>query len=107
MTDAELIAALGWEPCKRYDDARRGCATHPDDGGMWVIGDQWCLHMTHALIGARAGIDLARERIAQAMRSNSRPADPALSPLMRLMTVPSERPVSWEQVARIVSEWQP
>lgn len=93
MTDADLIAALGWKPCKRYDDARRGCATHPDDGGMWVQGDLWCLHMMNALLGARAGIDLARNGIVQAIATTDRVSDP--DGYIR------------EAVCEIALEWQP
>ena len=63
MDDAELIAALGWEPC-RLDRERQRCTTHYPPGAWIHFGT--CRVMDERLSCARAGIDLARVDIADA-----------------------------------------
>lgn len=67
MTDEDLIAALGWEPC-RYS-ALGWCGTHDDIARMGV--DASCEALRNQLIGARAGIDLARSGIGAKLRADA------------------------------------
>lgn len=72
MTDADLIAALGWEPCERVDE--NACVIH----GVWFAPpDSHCTAMLNRLQGARAGIDLAKHGIADAIKTTHVPGDPA------------------------------
>ena len=88
MTDADLIAALGWEPCREdaTSDPAWRCAEHEailNSAGV-------CDTQRYRLQGARAGIDLAREGIAEAVQDH--------------MWVPVPHGA---EAARIAREWQP
>ena len=62
MSDADLIEALGWQPCKAgLYVSGGGCITH---AAAWHH-DEVCGVMQQRLIGARDGIDLARDGIAE------------------------------------------
>lgn len=69
MPDAALIAALGWEPCEVGENEERSlrCRTHLGLDGTrpHVPKEQrYCYRMRRDLTAARAGMDLAREGIA-------------------------------------------
>lgn len=62
MTDEELAEALDIRAC-HYDAGGKACLEH---GAYGAVG--WdCVRRNALLIGARAGIDLAREGIADAI----------------------------------------
>lgn len=79
MTDAALLAALGWQPCEPdvdgvgltgsiVENSHKLCAIHD----VWLGADTYCVRMRAQLIGARAGIDLARDGIAEAIEAQRR-----------------------------------
>ena len=109
MTDLDLIAALGWEPCQI------GTTTGAASKQVWCSAHfsvstadatQPCNTMFHRLIGARAGIDLARTGIGATLRADADRIDQeakgsdAPGPLMVAAT-------HQRRSAAMVEGWQP
>lgn len=62
LTDDELIAAIGWQPCKwhKFDGRWWWCSEHGI--AAWATSPEVCSAMSDRLVLIRVGIDLAHRR---------------------------------------------
>lgn len=73
MNDTELIAALGWKPCdwRQYSQQLWWECTAHHIGG-WANRPEVCSTIAERFRDVRAGIDLARNGIAEAIEAQRR-----------------------------------
>ena len=102
MTDAELIAALGWVPCRPHRTDVTLCDSHNE----FFMDEKVCRRRAEDLDVARAGIDLARTGIGATLRADADRIDQeakgsdAPGPLMVAAT-------HQRRSAAMVEGWQP